>query len=62
MESMGCVKTVKRVWNENSNCYVAERVTDEDSTTRSNLFHSMEEQLSGLAKFWLGGEIVWRKG
>ncbi len=37
MESMGSVKTVLQIWKDCPNAYVAEIVTDEDSTTRPKL-------------------------
>ena len=43
MESMGSVKTVLDLWNNCSTAYVSAIVTDEDSTTRSKLSHSMAE-------------------
>jgi hypothetical protein len=43
MESMGSVKTILDIWKNCSNAQVAAIVTDEDSTTRSKLSHSMAE-------------------
>ncbi len=43
MESMGSVETVKQIWKNCSNAYVAEIVTDEDSTTRSKLSRCMAD-------------------
>jgi hypothetical protein len=43
MESIGSVNTILDIWKNRSNAYVAAIVTDEDSTTRSKLSHSMAE-------------------
>jgi hypothetical protein len=40
------VKTILDVWKNCSNAYVAAIVTDEDSTTRSKLSHSMAERVA----------------
>jgi hypothetical protein len=39
MESIGAVEMVLKVWNDRNDAYVAQVVTDEDSTTRSKLSH-----------------------
>jgi hypothetical protein len=39
MESIGAVETVLKIWNDRNDAYVAQVVTDEDSTTRSKLSH-----------------------
>jgi hypothetical protein len=44
MESIGAVETVLHIWKNEPNCYVSSIVTDEDSTTRSKLSHSMKER------------------
>jgi hypothetical protein len=46
MESMGSVKTIMDIWKNCSNANVAAVVTDEDSTTRSKLSHSMAERVA----------------
>ena len=43
MESLGAVKTVLDIWQNCTNGYVSTIVTDEDSTTRSKLSHSMAD-------------------
>ncbi len=43
MESIGAVDTVLHIWDNYPDAYVAAIVTDEDSTTRSKLSHSMAE-------------------
>jgi hypothetical protein len=43
MESMGSVEIVLSIWKNYPNAYVSAIVTDEDSTTRSKLSHSMAE-------------------
>jgi hypothetical protein len=43
---MGAMKTVLTIWNECSNAYVATIVTNEDSTTRAKLSHSMAERVA----------------
>jgi hypothetical protein len=46
MESLGAVETVLEIWKSSSKAYVATIVTDEDSTTRSKLSHSMADLVS----------------
>jgi hypothetical protein len=46
MESMGSVKTILDIWKKCSNAYVAAIVTNEDSTPRSKLSHSMAERVA----------------
>ena len=43
MEALGAVETVLDIWQNCTNAYVATIVTDEDTTTRSKLSHSMAD-------------------
>ena len=43
MESIGAVETFLKIWNDRDDAYVAQVVTDEDSTTRSKLSHLKSE-------------------
>jgi hypothetical protein len=43
LESIGAVETVLEIWTNCDNAYVSTIVTDEDSTTRSRLSHSMAD-------------------
>jgi hypothetical protein len=43
MESIGAVETVDHIWTNCDDADVVTIVTDEDSTTRSKLLHSMAD-------------------
>jgi hypothetical protein len=43
MESIGAVKTVHHIWRNYDSAYCSAIITDEDSTTRSKVSHSMQE-------------------
>jgi hypothetical protein len=45
MKSLGAVETVLGIWNTCFNTYAATIATDEDSTTRSKLLHSIMADL-----------------
>jgi hypothetical protein len=45
-KAMGSVKMILDIWKNYSNAYVAAIVTDEDSTTRSKLSHSMAKRVA----------------
>jgi hypothetical protein len=46
MEYIGAVQTVMTIWNDYTNAYCSTIVTDEDSTMRSKLSHSIADLLA----------------